>query len=121
MTDNPIVWWELATQDAEKSVEFFKTVFGWDLNYNEKAGFYTMQHEPKMDGGGIFTLRKARLPFLALYIQVDDIQAKREAVVEHGGFIVEEPFEIGGDQMLCLFNDPSGVTFAMIQPPQTQG
>ena len=58
MTDNPIIWWELGTQDAEKSVEFFKTVFGWELTYNEKAGFYTMQHEPQMTGGGIFTMKK---------------------------------------------------------------
>ncbi|MBN1303914.1 MAG: hypothetical protein JXA13_05720 [Anaerolineales bacterium] len=66
MLENPIVWWELATQDAEKSIESFRTVFGRDLTYYESVGFYTMQHEPKMDCGGIFTLRKARLPFLAL-------------------------------------------------------
>ena len=29
--NNPIVWWELATHDQEKSAKFFQDVFGWDL------------------------------------------------------------------------------------------
>ena len=76
---NPIVWWELASHDQEKSVKFFQDVFDWDLNLN-KAGFYTIKHDPpQITGGGIFTLKRAKLPFVSLYIQVDDIQkmAKR--------------------------------------------
>ena len=119
MAADPIVWWELATHDAEKSVAFFEKVFGWQIPYSDKAGFYlTRAGSPPaaMEGGGIFTLRKARLPFLALYIQVEDIRAKRDLVEENGGHIVEEPFQIPSGSHLCLFNDPSGVTWAMIQP-----
>ena len=65
--------------------------------------------------GLIFTLRQAKLPFLTLYIGVKDIEAKRRLVVENGGFIVIEPFDIGEGERICLFNEPSGVTFAMIQ------
>ena len=36
-------------------------------------------------------------------------------VQENGGFIVIEPFDIGDGERICLFNEPSGVTFAMIQ------
>jgi predicted enzyme related to lactoylglutathione lyase len=64
--------------------------------------------------GYIFTLRQAKLPFLAIYIRVADIAAKRELVLKHGGSIVIEPTTIG-DSRICLFNEPSGVTFAMIQ------
>lgn len=118
MAGDPIVWWELATHNAEKSVAFFEKVFGWDLPFNEQAGFHlTRADSPPapLSGGGIFTLKKARLPFLALYIQVEDIRAKRALVEECGGYIVEEPFELAGGSRLCLFNDPSGVTWAMIQ------
>ena len=34
---------------------------------------------------------------------------------ENGGFIVDPPAELAPGEWLCLFNDPSGVTFAMIQ------
>ena len=40
MAGDPIVWWELATHDAEKSVAFFEKVFGWDLPFNEQARFH---------------------------------------------------------------------------------
>ena len=58
---------------------------------------------------------KARLPFVALYIQVDDIDEKAKTIEENGGFIVEAPFDTSSGSRICLFNEPSGVTFAMIQ------
>ena len=116
MSANPIVWWELATHDAEKTVTFFRDVFGWQIGFDEKAGFFKMRHNPPtITGGGIFTLRRAKLPFVALYIHVDDIHAMAKKIQEHGGFIVDAPFDVGGGEWICLFNEPSGVTFAMIQ------
>ena len=39
MAQNPIVWWEPATHDAEQSVAIFRQVFGWPLEFDESAGF----------------------------------------------------------------------------------
>ena len=76
MSANPIIWWELATHDQEKSVRFFEKVFGWEFRFDANVGFYKMKNGNfTLDGGGIFTLRRAKLPFVALYIQVDDIHA----------------------------------------------
>ncbi|MBI5842497.1 MAG: hypothetical protein HZB19_20605 [Chloroflexi bacterium] len=36
MTANPIVWWELAAHDAEKTVQFFRDVFDWRIDFDEK-------------------------------------------------------------------------------------
>ena len=119
MQKNPIVFWELATQDMEKSVAFFRKVFEWQVDFNEKLGFYFIPHttpENESIEGAIFTLRKAKLPFMALYIQVEDIQEKAKLIEENGGLILEAPFKIPSGSKICLFNDPSGVTFAMIEP-----
>lgn len=116
MSANPIVWWELATHDAEKTVKFFREVFGWHIEFDERAGYFKMRHDPPaIGGGGIFTLRRARLPFVALYISVDDVHAMAKKIQEHGGFVVDPPLDIGGGQWICLFNEPSGVTFALVQ------
>ena len=116
MSQDPITWWELATHDQEKSVRFFEQVFGWKFRMDEGMGFHkTTVGNSTLNGGAIFTLRRAKLPFLALYIKVDDIQAKAKAVQEHGGFIVDPPAELAPGEWLCLFNEPSGVTFGMIQ------
>ena len=66
-------------------------------------------------GGGVFTLRKAKLPFLTMYIRVDDIDAKAKHIEELGGFIVIAPLDISKTSRICLFNEPSGVTLGMLQ------
>jgi predicted enzyme related to lactoylglutathione lyase len=35
---------------------------------------------------------------------------------EAGGFIVDPPLDLPSRSRICLFNEPSGVTLAMIQP-----
>jgi uncharacterized protein len=122
MPGNPIVWWELASHDAEKSAAFFRNVFGWALEWNPRLGFYTVaagQAAALFEGGGIFTLRKAKLPFLALYIQVEDIEATAKAIEAAGGHLVEPPFETPTGSRICLFNEPSGATFALIEQKTT--
>ena len=117
MTKNPVIFWELASHDAERSVQFFNEVFEWDLTMDERLGFYVSDvgdDSPAVDGG-IFTLKKARLPFLTLYILVDDIEKMAALVEEKGGFILEGIQKSPGGASICLFNEPSGVTFAMLE------
>jgi predicted enzyme related to lactoylglutathione lyase len=117
--ENPVVFWELASNDAEASVAFFQKVFAWDIRKTDESPIHYVpagENDPKVDGG-IFTLKKAKLPFLTIYILVEDIEAKAKLIEENGGHLVEGPHEIPGGAKICLFNEPSGVTFAMYQPP----
>ena len=43
-----------------------------------------------------------------------DVKGQPE-ISENGGLIVELPHEISKNTWICLFTDPSGVTFAMLQ------
>lgn len=121
---NPVVFWELACHNMEKTVEFFKAVFDWKIEFSERLGFYVIPEigssGEAMDGA-IFTLKRAKLPFLTVYILVEDIDAKARLIEEKGGFIVEAPFETPSGSRICLFNEPSGVTFAMLQPKPKEG
>lgn len=118
LKNNPVVFWELASYDMEKSTQFFRKVFDWQIEFNEKQGFYIVPECGIVDApidGGIFTLKRAKLPFLTIYIQVEDIFQKAVLVEENGGLIIEKPFELPSGSKICLFNEPSGVTFAMIE------
>jgi predicted enzyme related to lactoylglutathione lyase len=115
---NPLCYWELASHDAEKSVTFFEQVFGWHFDYDKNSTIHDLHvdENQKPFGGGIFTLLNAKLPFLTLYILVDDIETKVKEIEEHGGFITIPPtVPFPGGPTICLFNEPSGVTFAMIE------
>ena len=122
MQKNPIVFWELASHDMEKTVEFFRSVFEWKIEFNDRLGFYIIPEitspEKSIDGA-VFTLKRAKLPFQTVYIHVADIEAKAKLIQEKGGFIVDPPSEISGGSKICLFNEPSGVTFAMIEQKST--
>ena len=123
MQKNPVVFWELATHDMEKTVEFFREVFEWKIEFNDRLGFYIIPEiSPPNEAldGAVFTLKRAKLPFLTVFIQVEDIEAKAKLISEKGGFIVDEPSEIPCGSKICLFNEPSGVTFAMLEPKFTQ-
>lgn len=122
MPNNPALFWELASHDAEKSIAFFKKVFGWEFKQNEKLKLFVTPagNAPGKFPGIVFTLKKAKLPFLAVYIQVDNIEEKVRQVEAHGGSIVEAPTTLSSGSHICLFNEPSGVTFAMIQYPPSK-
>jgi len=120
MQKNPVCFWELASNDAEASVNFLKNVFDWDIEFDGETGIYRVpadQSPGSFNGGGIFTLKKAKLPFLTVYIRVDDIDSKVELVEKHGGYVVGPPSDLPDGSRICLFNEPSGVTLAMIQRP----
>jgi hypothetical protein len=119
MHQNPICYWELASSDAEKSTRFFHDVFGWDFEYDAHSTIHELparEEQKAFAGGGIFTLRMARVPFLTIYIKVDDIEEKAKKIEQCGGEITISPRVVTpGGPMICLFNEPAGVTFAMIQ------
>ena len=116
MLDNHIIYWELASHDAPKTVEFLKKVFDWDFEYDVRTTIYELPAElTPVQGGGVFTLRRAKPPFLTIYIKVEDLDAKVKLIEEHGGFIVDPPLDLPNGSRLCLFNEPSGVTLAMTQ------
>jgi uncharacterized protein len=114
---NPVAFWELASNDSDKSAEFFRRVFDWKVEFSKDLGFYRVPavEGANASGGYIFTLKQAKLPFLTVYIVVTDIEARAEKVKEFGGAVIEPPHEMPGGYWICLFNEPSGVTFAMIQ------
>jgi predicted enzyme related to lactoylglutathione lyase len=63
----------------------------------------------------IQVVRRAKLPFLTVCIKQDDLDAKVKPIEENGSFIVEPPLDLPSGSRICLFNEPSGVTLAMIQ------
>ncbi len=118
MQNNPVCYWEIASHDAEATIEFLNEVFEWEVEYDDVLGIYEVpagKSDNGFAGGGVFTLKKAKLPFLTMYMKVDDLNSKVKLIEELGGFIVIEPFDIGNGTRICLFNEPSGVTLGMIE------
>lgn len=115
-----ICWRELATSDSAKAQEFYKKLFGWNL---EQSKVTEMDYkEIVLDDracGGVMQMTKDwgdPLPpsHWMTYIAVDDVDASVNKIKELGGGVCVEPFDAPGVGRISVANDPAGTTFSLI-------
>ena len=115
----PVVHWELWSEDPQRVADFYAEVFDWNI-----------QHVPELDyrlvetggeggiNGGIMKPQRGPWPGnMAFYIDVDDLAAYRQKIVEAGGKIVVEEMEVPGVGSLSLFEDPEGRVLGLWKQP----
>jgi predicted enzyme related to lactoylglutathione lyase len=104
---SPITHFEIAVKDLNASVKFYKKVFGWDIR-KIKGMKYAMIDAGKKPGGGIMEIEGADMrPYVAIYPEVDDIDAVLKKAEKAGAFIIAWRTEIGGDWgFYGMFADP---------------
>ncbi len=118
MHKNPVTWWELASKDAEKSVEFLEKAFEWKMDFNASIKYHqktVANTENGFCGGGIYQVEKENIPSMIVYLKVNDVDEKAKSIVEAGGTIIEGPFDVPYLGRLCIFQDPTGQPFGMIK------
>lgn len=107
---NPVVHFEFWSADPGKCGEFYAKAFGWNTRHIPEMD-YVLVDKAREDGigGGIMTPQKGDWPAkLALYIDVEDIAAARDAIKAAGGTILVEEQQVPGVGTFCLFEDPDG-------------
>lgn len=106
----PVVHWEFWSEEPERLSEFYEKTFGWEIRHLPEMDYRFV--ETGGDGGingGIMTPQEGPWPArLALYIDVDDVDAYCERIQEAGGTIVVDRMEVPGVGFFALFEDPDG-------------
>jgi predicted enzyme related to lactoylglutathione lyase len=105
---NPVVHWEIGARDGAKQQAFYAELFGWKINTNNPMN-YGLVDTGGTGGinGGIFEPPQ-KMPFLTIYVQVDDLQAYLDKAVRLGGKILLGPTPIAGVGSCACFGDPEG-------------
>lgn len=119
------VWTEVASTDADKTIAFYKNVFGWKfqesnvspdgMDYREfsNGGTYPMgglyQINPEWFGGN------PPPPHMMIYIAVDDVDASAKLAAELGGK-VHKTIDIPNVGRMSIIEDPTGGMFATFKP-----
>jgi uncharacterized protein len=98
---------EIPAPEMEKTVKFYIEVFGWEVElFPDKT--YAMFKDGAV-GGGFDPTLSIQKDGVNLILEVDDIPAKLEEIVEAGGKIVKEKTEIGeGYGFYASFLDVNG-------------
>ena len=126
---NPVVHFEMPTDDKHRMAEFYKRAFGWKIqmlgrDVNEYVLATTTESDenghPKKPGainGGFFQ-RSADRPaqYPSVVIAVGDLREAMKKVSDAGGEVLGEPMEIPGYGRYVSFFDTEGNRVSMIQP-----
>jgi predicted enzyme related to lactoylglutathione lyase len=119
-------WAELCTRDTGSARTFYRAVFGWDtvdVPMSMPAGEigYTVFVAGRAELAGLLPAQGAFWPadppgWLA-YIAVADADATAARVVELGGEVLAEPFDVPRIGRIGLFTGRDGEMFAAMQLP----
>jgi predicted enzyme related to lactoylglutathione lyase len=119
LRNGKICYVEIPALDVNQSAAFYAAVVGWktrqrgdgavafDDSVGEVSGTWALGRAPS-DKAGVL-----------VYIMVDSVAATLEAVVAHGGVIVQ-PIGADAPEITARFHDPAGNLFGLYQEPAEQ-
>ena len=105
---NPVAWFEITGQDADKLQQFYSDVFGWEYQQAPGPGKYGMVSAGEGGiGGGVGEAQDGQ-GHVTVYVEVDDPQAYLDKIEQHGGKTVMPVTEVPNMVTFALFADPEG-------------
>lgn len=112
---HPIVHVDIPVGDLDSGPNFYRDVFGWDINTHMPT--YPMYSAEGGPGGG-FVKPDAHGEGVLLFLLSSDINGSLREIESHGGSIVTPRTEIeGGHGSFAVFRDPSGTKLGLYQAP----
>jgi uncharacterized protein len=84
-----ICYLEIPTADLARSVSFYQAVFGWPVRQRGDGATAFDDGVGEVSGAWVTGRPTSTTPGLLLYIMVDSVSAAVDAVVAHGGTIVQ--------------------------------
>jgi predicted enzyme related to lactoylglutathione lyase len=112
-----ICYVEIPATDLARSVEFYRAVFGWQVRRRGDGHTAFDDAVGEVSGTWVTGRPPSSQPGLLLYVMVDSAAAALDAIVAHGGEIVQP---IGGDapEVTARFRDPAGNVIGLYQEPR---
>ncbi len=111
-----ICYLEIPTADVDRSVRFYQAVFGWSIRRRGDGATAFDDGVGEVSGAWVTGRATSPTPGLLLYVMVDSVEATVEAVVAHGGRIVQ-PLGVDAPERTARFADPDGNVLGLYQEP----
>ena len=112
---NPVIHWEIQSNQPEKVQEFFTKLFDWHIDANNPMNYGMVDtHAEGGINGGIGPTPGGPNQ-VTFYVQVDDLQAYLDKAESLGGKTIMPPTEIPDVVTLAMFADPEGNVIGMVK------
>jgi predicted enzyme related to lactoylglutathione lyase len=115
-----ICYLEIPAADVPRSVSFYRTVFGWRIRRRGDGAAAFDDGVGAVSGAWVTGRPSSPVPGLLLYVMVDNVATTLEAVVAHGGRIVQ-PLGVDAPELTARFADPDGNVLGLYQEPNRPG
>jgi len=107
---------EIPSADVARSVAFYASVFGWEIRRRRDGSAAFDDGVGEVSGTWVAGRAPSPTPGLLLYVMVDAVAATVDAVVAHGGRIVQE-IGVDAPEITARFADPDGNVLGLYQEP----
>lgn len=109
-----ICYVEIPAVDVPRSIAFYQAVFGWPIRRRGDGSTAFDDGVGQVSGTWVAGRPPSAQPGLLVYIMVDDMAAAVDAVVAHGGEIVQ-PVGMDAPEVTARFRDPAGNVLGLYQ------
>jgi predicted enzyme related to lactoylglutathione lyase len=109
--NNRPAWIELSTTDPAGARDYYSRLFGWDIEtiQDPQYGGYSMARDGGDDVAGITPQQAPGAPAAwGVYVGTDDVDELARKVQSAGGAVVAQPFDVGDQGRMAVFQDPTG-------------
>ena len=119
-------WIDTSHPDPEWVVPFYSELFGWELENVMPSGSDGKYFIGRLRGGDVAALGGqpdggSRTATWNTYIWVDSADETAAKVLDAGGEIVSEPFDVMDAGRMAVLSDPEGAVFCVWQANRHRG
>jgi predicted enzyme related to lactoylglutathione lyase len=116
LANGKICYVEIPALEVGRSVEFYEAVFGWKTRRRGDGHIAFDDSVGEVSGTWVTGRPPSSQPGLLLYVMVDSVAKTVEAVIAHGGEIVQ-PIGADAPEVTARFRDPAGNVIGLYQQP----
>ena len=120
LSNGKICYVEIPAVDIPRSVAFYHAVFGWGIRVRGDGATAFDDSVGQVSGAWVTGRPPSGEPGLLIYIMVDSVAATIEAVIAHGGELIQ-PIGVDSPEVIARVRDPAGNVLGLYQEPKSSG
>jgi uncharacterized protein len=114
LANGKICYVEIPAIDIARSIAFYEAVFDWQIRRRGDGSTAFDDGAGQVSGTWVTGRPPSGQPGLLVYIMVDSVEATLDAIVAHGGEIVQ-PVGANAPEITARFRDPAGNVLGLYQ------
>jgi predicted enzyme related to lactoylglutathione lyase len=116
LANGKVCYIEMPAVDIQRSADFYAKVFGWRIRQRQDGHTAFDDTTGEVSGAWVVGRPASAQPGLLVYLMVDSVAATIDAVIAHGGELVQ-PIGADAPEVTARFRDPAGNVLGLYQDP----